>query len=76
MTRQIAISNAYETVAASGKYRERIALPNDMSSENENPFLLPFIPDELSIAIRRYLIRADLENNVYAKHKIANLPQR
>ena len=64
LAREIAISNGYKAVASRDRFRGRTMPPNDLSSENKVPFILPFISNEITTAIKRCLRRAGLDNSV------------
>ena len=64
MARQIAISNGYEVVTAGDKFRRRATRRNETLGQKKVSFMLPFISDEVSIATKRCLKRARLEESV------------
>ncbi|KAJ1346568.1 hypothetical protein KIN20_001386 [Parelaphostrongylus tenuis] len=62
---KIATSNGYYTVGASqARFKGNSMLPNNKSGEYKVPFLLPFISNEVSIAIECCLKRAGMEDSV------------
>ena len=64
LARQTAISNGYEIVAPRDKSRRRATSQNERFDQSKVPFNLPFINDEVSVAMKRCLRRAGLEESV------------
>uniref|UniRef100_A0A0K0D2U7 Guanylate cyclase domain-containing protein n=1 Tax=Angiostrongylus cantonensis TaxID=6313 RepID=A0A0K0D2U7_ANGCA len=64
LARQIAISNGYEIVTPRDKFRGRATLKKQRFGQNKVSFILPFISDEISAAMKRCLRTADLEESV------------
>ena len=73
LARQIAITNGYETIAFRNRSKEKTTMRlNEDFSLNKVPFNLPFISDEVTVAIKRCLKRVGLENSVYVIEQSPN----
>ena len=64
LARQIATSDGYKKVTNRTRLKREVASRNSLRHMSKVPFYLPFFSDEISLAVKRCLKRAGLEDSV------------